>query len=347
MHITMDRYEADWPMVERGWSCHVHGKGRKFPSAKEAVETLYAENPEHNDQWLPAFVIERFSGMQDGDSVVFFNFRGDRAVEISRAFTEENFSAFDRGRAPDVFFAGMMEYDGDLKVPKYHLVPPPAISDTVGDRLSDAQKKVFAISETQKFGHVTFFFNGNRSGALPGETQVEIPSANVPFNQLPKMSAAEITSRVLNVIYSEQWDHVRLNLANGDMVGHTGDKDATIAAIEEVDRCVGEIIQASKDTNSILLVTADHGNADEMYQWDKKKQTYKKDASGTLVVSTAHSLNLVPFCIFDPLNNWTLKGERGSLAGGIAQIGGTLLELCELEVPEHYLDSLVRRIENK
>ena len=342
MQITMDRYEADWEMVQRGWDCHVHAKGRQFNSAQEAIETFYQEDPNRNDQWLPAFVINGYTGMNEGDSVILFNFRGDRAVEISRAFSTEELPELNRGLAPALFFAGMMEYDGDLKVPAHHLVPPPAISDTVGDRLSAAGKRVLAISETQKFGHVTFFFNGNRSEPLNGETQREIPSAQLPFNQRPKMSAAEITEIVCTELQTGHWDHIRLNLANGDMVGHTGDKAATIIAVEEVDRCVGLIMSAAEQAGSILIVTADHGNADEVFQWDKKKSCYKKDSDGNVTPSTAHSLNPVPFCLFDPTNSWCLRGEKASALGGLAQIGGTLLELNHLPVPEHYLPSLVK-----
>ena len=170
----MDRYEADWPMVKRGYDCHVHAKGERFDSAAQAVSQFYERDPKCNDQNLPAFVIGDYQGMKDGDAVIFYNFRGDRAIEISRALEEEDFSFFDRGTHPNLFFAGMMEYDGDLNVPKNYLVPPPLIDDTVGERMAKASKRVLAISETQKFGHVTFFFNGNKSGALPHETQQEI-----------------------------------------------------------------------------------------------------------------------------------------------------------------------------
>ena len=352
MRITMDRYEADWEMVKRGWDCHVKGLSERFSSAKEAVLHLYAQDAKVDDQWLPSFVIGDYQGMNDGDSILFFNFRGDRAIEISRAFEEPLDSSFDqtcfdRGDFPkDLFFAGMMEYDGDLHIPKNYLVPPPEISDTVGDRLAQAGKQVLSISETQKFGHVTFFFNGNRSGALAGETQVEIPSLNIPFDQAPAMSALPLTNAAAKEILSQKYDHIRINFANGDMVGHTGNLDATVQAVEIVDHAIGEVWKVCKNTDSILLITADHGNADEMAQWDKKKKTYKKDQRGNFVPSTAHSVNPVPIILCDPTNQYSLIGKEAEKIGGLAQIGGTLLDLCGLEVPEHYLPSLIERKNN-
>ncbi|MEC7986459.1 MAG: 2,3-bisphosphoglycerate-independent phosphoglycerate mutase [Myxococcota bacterium] len=342
MNITMDRYEADWEMVKRGYDCHVHAKGPRFESASEAVRHFYNSDSKLNDQTLPSFVIGDYQGMQDGDAVVFYNFRGDRAIEISRALEEEHFSFFDRGRHPNLFFAGMMEYDGDLKVPKNYLVPPPLIDDTVGERMSAAGKRVLAISETQKFGHVTFFFNGNKSGALAHETQTEVDSFNVSFDEKPQMSAMEVTDLVCEAIESQQYDHIRLNLANGDMVGHTGNFSATVEAIEYLDVCVSKIYASCKSQDAILLITADHGNADEMFQFDAKKGTYK-EKNGARIPSTSHSKNPVPLIFIDPLQNWTLKSQKGSLAGGLAQIGGTLLDLSGLPVPKHYLESLVEK----
>jgi 2,3-bisphosphoglycerate-independent phosphoglycerate mutase len=347
MYCTMDRYQADWQMVRRGWDCHVHGLGQRFSSAAEAIEYFYAQDQKLDDQWIPTFVIDDYQGIQDGDSILFFNFRGDRAIEISRAFVEgESFdqNCFDRRQIPkDLFFAGMMEYDGDLKIPEHYLVPPPEISDTVGIRLAEAGLKVFSISETQKFGHVTFFFNGNRSGALKGETQMEVPSFNVPFDQKPAMSAPELAKQVSKAIRSQKYDHIRVNFANGDMVGHTGKLDATIKSVEIVDQSVAEVWKACQESNSVLLITADHGNADQMAQWDKKTQSYKKDKHGNIIPSTAHSTNPVPLILCDPQNQYTLIGSEAKIIGGLAQIGGTLLALSGLEVPKHYLPSLIKK----
>ncbi|HEY5658964.1 MAG TPA: 2,3-bisphosphoglycerate-independent phosphoglycerate mutase, partial [Myxococcota bacterium] len=245
MLVTMDRYEADWRIVERGWKTHVHGEGRPFRSAREAIETLRSEAPGTGDQDLGAFVIADDAGpvgpIRDGASVVFFNFRGDRALELCHAFEEEDFSHFDRGRRPDVDFAGMMQYDGDLLVPKKFLVSPPAIDRTLGEYLAHNGETQLAISETQKFGHVTYFWNGNRSGYIDRalECYVEIPSDQRPFDERPWMKAAEITDRLLDELRGGRFRHARLNYANGDMVGHTGNLDASVVAVEAVDLQLG------------------------------------------------------------------------------------------------------------
>ncbi len=354
MHITMDRYEAEWDMVDRGWRCHVGGEGRRFGSATEAIQTFYAEDPAVDDQWLPAFVVGDYDGMRDGDAVVLFNFRGDRAIEITRAFEEgEEFSAFERAPRPNVIYAGMMEYDGDLKRPRRHLVSPPAIDDTVGERMSAAGLRVLALSETQKFGHVTYFFNGNRSQRLPGETWVEVPSPLGPFDRAPAMAAPEVARRAVEAIASRDYDHVRINLANGDMVGHTGDMGATITALEVVDEAVGAIAAATRAAGGVLLVTADHGNAELKVELDKKGRVVL-GADGRPKPKTSHTLNPVPFALVDPSGRWRLTVPTRDLArwaepsaetpsAGIARIGATLLALCGLPVPESYLPPLVER----
>ena len=173
----MDRYEADWGMVERGWALQVHGQGRRFDSAESAIRTLYAEDGEIDDQYLPTFIVGDYQGIGDGDSVLMFNYRGDRAMELCLAFQAESFPHFDRGRRPEVFFAGMMEYDGDLHIPRDFLVEPPAIDNTVSQFLGKANLSTLAVSETQKFGHVTYFFNGNRGERPPGRLRASLPRA--------------------------------------------------------------------------------------------------------------------------------------------------------------------------
>jgi 2,3-bisphosphoglycerate-independent phosphoglycerate mutase len=345
MRITMDRYEADWPMVKLGWETHVHGQGRRFASARDAIATLYAEDPKVDDQWLPPFVIPEDDGraptVEDGDGVVLFNFRGDRAVEISKAFEDREFRGFDRGRVPDVLYAGMMQYDGDLKLPKHYLVDPPALSDTVGEFLALAGLRTLACSETQKFGHVTYFFNGNRSGKIDPdlETYVEIPSDTLPYDQRPWMKAAEITDAVVEGIRSGKYDHVRLNFPNGDMVGHTGVLEATRLAVEAVDLQVGRLWEAVRAADGVLLVTADHGNADEMWMRDKKKGAVQRSADGSPVARPSHTLNPVPFILADPRGELRL---RELTRPGLASIGATVLALCGLQPPDEYLPALVQ-----
>jgi 2,3-bisphosphoglycerate-independent phosphoglycerate mutase len=342
MNITMDRYEADWDMVARGWETHVHGQARAFGSAVQAVETYYAENPKTDDQWLPAFVVREPDGtvptIVDGDAVVLFNFRGDRAIEISRAFDGE--VPFDRGRRPAVTYAGMMQYDGDLKIPARFLVDPPALSGTVGEHLADAGLRTFACSETQKFGHVTYFFNGNRSAKFDEqlETWVEVPSDTRPFDERPWMKAAEIADAVVDAIRSRRFDHVRLNFANGDMVGHTGVLEATRVAVEAVDLQLARLWDAVRAADGLLLVTADHGNADEKWMRDKKTGAPVLGPDGHPVPRTSHSLHPVPFVVCDPRGALKLREQASP---GLAAIGTTVLELCGLVAPEDYVPGLV------
>ncbi|HOV04899.1 MAG TPA: 2,3-bisphosphoglycerate-independent phosphoglycerate mutase, partial [Kaistiaceae bacterium] len=319
MFITMDRYNADWSMVERGWQTHVRGEGRRFPTMRAAIETFRAEKPGILDQNLPAFVIERDGApvgpIVDGDSVVFFNFRGDRALEITKAFEAEELGEFDRGPKPDVVYAGMMQYDGDLQVPAKYLVSPPAIDRTMSEYLSKAGVTQFAISETQKFGHVTYFFNGNNSGKFATETWVEIPSDNCPFEDAPRMKADEITEAVVEAIAGGDYRFIRLNYPNGDMVGHTGVTDAVKRAIEAVDEGVGRIVEAVKNANGIVVISADHGNSDDMYEVDKKTGKLKVDAAGHYLPKTAHSLNPVPAIVYDP------AGTAHARLAGVADPG--------------------------
>jgi len=337
MITTMDRYNADWSIVKRGWDAHVHGKARMFASAKEAVETYYSEDAKINDQFLPAFVVAEnekpIGAMQDGDAAVFFNFRGDRAMELSLAFdTKDGFDKFDKEGHPDVLFAGMMEYDGDLHVPQNYLVSPPQIDETVSEYLCDSGVKSFAMSETQKFGHVTYFWNGNKSGYVNEDLEdyIEIPSDKVQFQNAPKMKAIEITDKAIELLKGGEYQFGRINLANGDMVGHTGVKEAVITAMETVDECVKKLIDVVNELDGVVLLTADHGNADELY-------TVKKDKK---ILSTAHSLNKVPFVIID--KNFDGEYAMTSLDKiGLSNVAGTIINFLGFEKPEIFDPSLI------
>ena len=346
LYITMDRYNADWPMVQRGWNTHVRGEGRQFETAASAIETLRAETPGVIDQDLKEFVITRdgkpVGPIVDGDSVVLLNFRGDRAIEISRAFDEENLTEFDRGQVPKVQFAGIMQYEAELQIPKQYLVSPPEIEDVMGEYLANAGVRQLAISETQKYGHVTYFFNGNRSGKFDEakEDYVEITSDLLPFEQRPWMKGGEITDVILDSIENKKHDFIRVNYPHGDMVGHTGNLLAVQISVETVDLCLARILKVLKPAGGILIVTADHGNADEMHAMGKDGKP-KLDADGNPEMKTSHTLNPVPCYIYDCSGKSDLKlsGEQGL---GISSLAATSIACLGYQPPEDYDPSIVQ-----
>jgi len=338
MNITMDRYEANWGMVEKGWHIHVLGEGPQFASAEAAITRL-REQSHAIDQDLPPFVIAKdgkpVGPVVDGDSFVFFNFRGDRAIEISRAFEDDDFTPFDRVRRPQVCYAGMLEYDGDLHIPKRYLVSPPSISNTMSEYLVAEGIHQLAISETQKYGHVTYFWNGNRSGKFSDtlEDYVEIPSDVIPFEQRPWMKAAEITDELIARMKSGTYKFLRVNYANGDMVGHTGNYDAALIAMSTVDLCLARLLPVLDAMGGVALITADHGNADEMYEVDKKTGQPGKHPDGSFKAKTSHTLNPVPFILYD---NQT-KGKLDLIHGndfGLSNVAATVVNLLGFQPPE-------------
>ncbi|MCX7807108.1 MAG: 2,3-bisphosphoglycerate-independent phosphoglycerate mutase, partial [Deltaproteobacteria bacterium] len=329
MRITMDRYEADWGMVERGWKVHVQAEGRRFRSLREAIETLRAEEPGIIDQNLPGFVITDEKGeprgpIRDGAAVIFFNFRGDRAIEITRAFEEEHFTKFARGPRPAVFYAGMMQYDGDLKLPTHYLVAPPAIDRSLSELLSESGVLQFACSETQKFGHVTYFWNGNCSQPFEGEDWVEVPSDNRPFEERPWMKAAEITDTTIEALRSQRYRFARINYANGDMVGHTGVLRSAILGVEAVDLSLSRLLPVIAELRGAALITADHGNADEMFERDRKTGAFLRTADGKMRPKTSHTLNPVPFILYAPGRD-DLRLRHDLSQPGLANIASTVL----------------------
>ena len=332
MVITMDRYEANWPMVEKGWRTHVQGEGRQFASAKEAIETYRAENPGMIDQDLLPFVVAHdgkpVAKIANGDSVILFNFRGDRALEISRAFEEADFSKFDRAGISHALYAGILQYDGDLKIPSRYLVEPPAISETLTELLCRHNIRQYALSETQKYGHVTYFWNGNRGAKFDEALEVweEIPSDLVPFDQRPAMKCHQITERLIAAMESGQYGFLRCNFPNGDMVGHTGNLQAVIASMEALDQCLGQIVTAARRLGYTLLVTADHGNADQMYDTQK---------DGSQRSRTAHSLNPVPFILCGD------GALRQNAAVGRANVAPTIAALLGVPAPKSWHESML------
>lgn len=339
MVTTMDRYNADWSVVERGWKAHVLGEGRGFASAGEAVQTYYDEDPSSTDQYLDSFVIvddgAPVGTIEDGDAVICFNFRGDRAIQVTQAFEAEAFTHFDRQRVPDVFFAGMTQYDGDTQTPEHFLVEPSRIDGVLSQYLCAAKVTSFAVSETQKFGHVTYFWNGNNSGYIDEtlEQYVEVPSDRVPFDQLPAMKAKEITDETIAAIEGGGYKFIRLNYPNGDMVGHTGVPEAIQTSVEVVDLALGRLMSALEEAQGVALVLADHGNADLMFT--------EKD--GRREPHVTHTLNPVPCIVKDysGVNRFRMKPAGAIATPGLGNIAATLCNLLGFEAPPDYDASLI------
>ena len=348
MVITMDRYGANWGMVEAGWKTHVLGEGRQFATAKEAIETFRSEIPNVIDQDLPAFVIAENGApvgtIEDGDSVILYNFRGDRAQELTVAFESgADFDKFDRVRVPNVNYAGMLEYDGDLHIPKKFLVSPPVIRNTLGELLANKGIAQLAISETQKYGHVTYFFNGNRSSKFNDDLEeyIEIPSDIVPFEQRPWMKSAEITDKLVELISENKYPFMRVNFPNGDMVGHTGVFESAVIGVESGDIALKRILPAIDAVGGMAIITADHGNAEEMYELAKDGSP-KADKDGRIKAKTSHTLNPVPCIFYDNTENKDKYEVIDSDSYGLANIAATIADLLGVEKPECWESSMIK-----
>ncbi|PON47759.1 Phosphoglycerate mutase, 2,3-bisphosphoglycerate-independent [Parasponia andersonii] len=353
MHVTMDRYENDWDVVKRGWDAHVLGEAPyKVRNAVEAVKKLRQE-PNASDQYLPPFVIVDENGkpvgpIVDGDAVVTFNFRADRMVMIAKALEYEDFDKFDRVRFPKIRYAGMLQYDGELKLPSQYLVSPPEIDRTSGEYLVHNGVHTFACSETVKFGHVTFFWNGNRSGYFDPQMEeyVEIPSdSGITFNVQPKMKAVEIAEKARDAILSRKFQQVRVNLPNGDMVGHTGDIEATVVACKAADDAVKLILDAIEQVGGIYVVTADHGNAEDMVKRNKSGKPLL-DKKGQIQILTSHTLQPVPIAIGGPGLAPGVRFRNDVPDGGLANVAATVMNLHGFEAPSDYEPTLIEVVDN-
>ena len=290
MVTVADRYENDWGVVKRGFDMMVQGQADYYyHSAKEGIEVLRRNDPGVQDQYLPAFVVvdeeEKPVGkINQGDALIYFDFRADRAIEIAMAFTYFDFPYFNRGdyQPTDVYFVGMTEYNSDTHVPEHRLVEPVVINETLNQFLGQRNISQMAISETVKFGHITYYFNGDSYEKANKEEFFEIESDTEPFETRPWMKSAEITDKV--IAEADKYDFIRLNFPGGDMVGHTADYEATMQAIEAIDLSLARIAKKVDELGGVLVIVADHGNAEELL-----------DENGT--PKTAHTTNLVP-CIF-------------------------------------------------
>lgn len=364
MVTTMDRYEANWDIVNNGWKAHVLGDTDSldsFTSYSEAVQHYYDSDPKLVDQYMPPFVIvegdnkEPVGSMQDGDSVLFWNFRGDRAIEISKALEapEGEFDKFDRKRVPKIRYAGVMQYDGDAGIPKKYVVSPPSITRTVGEYAVKNGRKRFSISETQKYGHVTYFYNGNRAAKFNEEKELYtcIPSYSEREDTRPWMRCAEVTDEALKQITEFKPDLVILNYANGDMVGHTGHTAAARIAMECIDLCLSRIIPGIIKADGVAILTADHGNCDIMAEVDKKSGEPKPGSQPEgWKALTSHTTQRVPVAIvgkslekyeFNDEARWSATDDDCKRPG-IANLGATVLNLLGFKEPEDFLPPVLK-----
>ncbi|NLF40613.1 2,3-bisphosphoglycerate-independent phosphoglycerate mutase, partial [bacterium] len=339
---------ADWRIVERGYNAHVLGDGPRFPDCLTAIGKMRLESKQ-DDQYLPHWVVQDpddparpIGPIEDGHSVVFFNFRGDRAIEISRAFVEKDFNKFKRTRWPRVCYAGMMEYDGDTHMPPRYLVEPPAIDRTISEYLAHNGIAQYAVSETQKFGHVTYFWNGNNSAKFNDKTEQweEVTSDQIPFDQAPAMKAPEVEAELEHAITSGRYKFLRVNFANGDMVGHTGSLPAAVEAVKAVDAALGKLLEVIDRAGGTAVITADHGNCEQMIAVDKKTGKPVQSAGGGFEPLTSHTLNPVPFIVHGPdTGRYELNAEVKM--PGLGNIAATLLALLGFTKPDEYLDSII------
>ena len=338
--ITMDR-DNNWEKIETGWQIHVQGQSEnQFPSIRDAIEHFRKQNPEIIDQDIPGFVIirngEAVGRIEDQHALIFTNFRGDRATEFSQAVLADDFPYFERYRCPEVLFAGMTQYDQDNQIPPDYLVGTPVVEEPFGKRILELGLKQFRLSETQKFAHVTFFYNGGYREPLDPlqENYHFIASDKIPsFAERPAMKAPGISKKAVEFINSGEYQYGLINFANADMVGHTGDFQATVRAVEATDAALDNIVRAIDAVNGLLVITADHGNADEMLI---------SNQNGTLEISTKHSLNPVPFLIYDPLYNgdYRLKPFGQDYNNNLSNIAATNFLLLGQAVPDDLAPSL-------
>ena len=326
MVTWMDRYENDWGVVENGWNIAVKGEGPQFPDAFTAIDSLQAEYQPENDQYIPPFVIvdennQPIGTIKTGDSVIFFNFRADRSIMSAQAFTYNDFPYFDRGdfRPSDIYFAGMTEYNSDTHVPAHTLLKPFNITDTLSDLLDAHHLSSYAISETVKYGHITYYFDGNHylnnsDTRLYEEIKSDENTAGIIDR--PWMKSAEITDLLVAAIKTNKYQFLRVNFPNGDMVGHFAQLEPGIIAVEAVDIALKRVLEAVDEVGGMAIITADHGNVEEL-----------EDEQGQ--PKTSHTKNPVP-CIFYDRSPTTSLYSVKTGDFGLANLAATIACLLGL-----------------
>ncbi|MDO8429858.1 MAG: 2,3-bisphosphoglycerate-independent phosphoglycerate mutase [bacterium] len=333
-YYSMDKNQS-WDRTEKAYKCLTEGVGQKFKTPEEAVEAGYKNGL--RDETLEPAVIENAGLIKNNDAVIFFNFRADRARQIGRAFTSDDFKGFQRKKLNNLFFATLTDYG--LNTPVEIAFQPEYITNPLAKVISDAGKTQFHIAETEKYAHVTYFFNGGTEKEFKGEDREIIPSKKVKsYEETPEMSAKEITNRAIKEIEGGRYDFLVVNLANGDMVGHTGNLKAGIQAIETLDVCVGKIMESVLKAGGTLLITGDHGNVEEMINLETNE------------IDKEHSTNPVPLWIVG--EKYKLKGKpepKTSLMaeGLLGDVAPTILEIMDLPKPKEMTgNSLLNIITN-
>ena len=338
MACVSDRYENDWEMVKRGFDMMVKGEAEfYFRTPEEALQILRRIDPKVQDQYLKPFVIvddmDKPVGMiEKGDALIYFDFRADRAIEIAQAFTYYDFPYFDRGdySPDDVYFVGMTEYNTDTHVPEHRLVQPNKVLGTLNKFLEARGVSQLAVSETVKFGHITYYFDGASYEKAKGEEFIEIASDTQPFETRPWMRSAEIADTVIDNL--NNFKFIRVNFPGGDMVGHSADVNATIMAMEAIDLSLARIAEAVDKVGGVLVVVADHGNAEELLDVDGNKKT-------------AHTTNQVPFIIYDNTKNRGEYEVSDIIDPGLSNIAGTIAVLLGYrDYPSSWSKSLIKVI---
>ncbi len=312
---AMDR-DNRWDRVQKAYQAMALGIGEKFQDPIAAIEQSYAQ--EITDEFIPPMALEGYKGMQSQDGVLIANFRADRVREISSTFGDPKFNHFDKGIVQISNAVSMTQYSDDLAQHMQTLFPPIQVKDTLGEIISKNGGRQLRLAETEKYAHVTFFFNGGQETLFPGEDRILVPSLKVATYDLqPEMSASEITDKLVETILGNQYQLIVVNYANADMVGHSGNLQAAIKAVEVIDQCLGRVVNAITQTGGTLLITADHGNAEGMID------------SKTHSPHTAHTCNLVPFVMVGNKNQSDVLRPKGRLI----DIAPTILELMELPIP--------------
>jgi len=338
-HAVMDR-DQDWSKVKLGWDAMVLGKAEhEFGNMIEAITSLRSATPDLIDQDMDGFILLDDAGkakatIHDGDAVLMMNFRGDRAIEITEAFVEPDFSGFERGHVPNITYAGMMVYDEDRNMPQWQVMGPTKVDYPLGRYLVDQKIKQFRLTETQKFPHVTFFFNGGYRKPLDAALEAYIlidSDKGISFANKPEMKASEIASKAVELVASREYGFGLINFANADMVGHCGKIAPAIAAVEAVDAAVGRIVEALSKVGGKAIITADHGNAEEMITHNH----------GVEEPCTKHSTNPVP-CILFAASDTLVLADAVNGHAGLANLAATVCDLMAIKTPDGLQPSLLQ-----